>query len=134
MAWLFHVIGLETWSPLIEFHFPSGRSSVIIQLRAGVRSSNRSSSSATRQREHLNIPAIGAAARNNMARVLRLSVLSVSLLVLLTPALYADPQLPQPQGLVSDFAGKVSPAAKQQIETLLRSFRDRTGIEVAVVT
>ena len=72
--------------------------------------------------------------RSYMARVLRLSFISVSLLILLTAASFADLQLPQPQGTLSDFAGKLSPTTKQQIETLLRSFRDRTGIEVAVVT
>ena len=69
-----------------------------------------------------------------MARVTRLSFLSASLLILLTTASSADLQLPQPQGMLSDFAGKLSPATKQQIDTLLRSFRDKSGIEVAVVT
>lgn len=45
-----------------------------------------------------------------------------------------EQRLPLPQGLVSDFARKLSPATKQQIETLLLNFRNRTGIEVAVVT
>ena len=69
-----------------------------------------------------------------MDRVLRLSLISVSLLILFTVASFADLQLPQPQGLLNDFAGKLSPTAKQQIENLLRSFRDRSGIEVSVVT
>jgi len=46
----------------------------------------------------------------------------------------AQPQLPQPQGMMNDFAGKLSPGVKQNLETLLENFRDRTGIEVAVVT
>jgi uncharacterized protein len=46
----------------------------------------------------------------------------------------AQPQLPPPQGMVSDFAGKLSPGARQQLETLLINFRDRSGIEIAVVT
>jgi uncharacterized protein len=53
--------------------------------------------------------------------------------VLVTPS-FADPTFPQPQGMVNDFAGKLNPANKQQIETLLRNFRDRTGIEVVVIT
>lgn len=67
-----------------------------------------------------------------MARILRLFFISASLLFLFTTASAAD--LPQPQGMMSDFAGKVSPLARQQIETLLRNFRDKSGIEVAVVT
>ncbi|MEK6408559.1 MAG: TPM domain-containing protein [Acidobacteriota bacterium] len=69
-----------------------------------------------------------------MIKALRLSLTTVALLLLLVNASFADPQLPQPQGMLSDFAGKLSPANKQQIETLLRNFRDRTGIEIAVVT
>ncbi|HKV39048.1 MAG TPA: TPM domain-containing protein [Blastocatellia bacterium] len=46
----------------------------------------------------------------------------------------AEPELPKPQGMLSDFAGKVSPPAKQQLESLLLNFRSRSGIEVAVVT
>ncbi|MEK6285393.1 MAG: TPM domain-containing protein [Acidobacteriota bacterium] len=69
-----------------------------------------------------------------MVKVLRLSLATAAILLLLGNASFADPQLPQPQGMLSDFAGKISPANKQQIETLLRNFRDRTGIEIAVVT
>src|SRR4030095_602836 len=69
-----------------------------------------------------------------MARGLRLSFLTGLLLVLITASSFADLQLPQPQGMVSDFAGKLTAPTKQQIETLLQSFRDRSGIEVAVVT
>jgi len=37
--------------------------------------------------------------------------------------------------MVNDFAGKLSPATKQQLETLLTNFKDRSGgIEVSVVT
>lgn len=49
-------------------------------------------------------------------------------------AAIVEQRLPLPQGLVSDFAGKLSPAKKREIETLLLNFRNRTGIEVAVVT
>ena len=69
-----------------------------------------------------------------MARLIRLSFLSVSLLILLTTASFADLQFPQPQGLMNDFAGKLSPPTKQQIEALLRSFRDRSGVEVTIAT
>ncbi|MFY9557525.1 MAG: TPM domain-containing protein [Blastocatellia bacterium] len=69
-----------------------------------------------------------------MVRALKLSLTSAAILVLLGSVAVADPQLPQPQGMLSDFAGKVSPATRQQIETLLRNFRERSGVEVAVVT
>jgi uncharacterized protein len=69
-----------------------------------------------------------------MLRVIKqLFTAAAIVIALVTPSL-ADPTFPQPQGMVNDFAGKLSPANKQQIETLLRNFRDRTGIEVAVVT
>jgi uncharacterized protein len=61
-------------------------------------------------------------AKKLLAFLFTLSILSVA------------EQLPEPQGLVSDFAGKLSPATKERLETLLRNFRDRSGgIEVAVV-
>jgi uncharacterized protein len=46
----------------------------------------------------------------------------------------AQPQLPPPQGMVSDFAGKLSPATRQHLETLLINFRDRSGVEISIVT
>src|SRR5258706_13159586 len=69
-----------------------------------------------------------------MTRAIKISLTSAAILVLLATVSLADLQLPASQGLLSDFAGKLSLANKQQIETLLRSFRDRTGIEIAVVT
>ena len=69
-----------------------------------------------------------------MTKAIKLLLATAANLALLATVAFADPTLPQPQGMLSDFAGKLSPASKQQIETLLRNFRDRTGIEVAVVT
>src|SRR3989442_1163679 len=69
-----------------------------------------------------------------MVKALRKSLISVALLILLAIVSLADPQLHQPQGMLNDFAGQLSSVSKQQIETLLRNFRDRTGIEIAVVT
>ncbi len=43
-------------------------------------------------------------------------------------------QIPQPTGFVNDFANKFTPATKQSLENLLTNFRDKTEIEVAVVT
>jgi hypothetical protein len=52
---------------------------------------------------------------------------------------YSLPRLSLIQSFLSRRHGqrlcwKTQPGNKQQIETLLRSFRDRTGIEIAVVT
>src|SRR5712692_3790455 len=70
-----------------------------------------------------------------MTKAFKRSLTTAATLIILAATAFADLQLPpQPQGMLSDFAGKLSPATKQQIETLLRNFRDRTGVEVAVVT
>jgi uncharacterized protein len=69
-----------------------------------------------------------------MGKALRRSLVSVALLLLLANASFGDPQLPQPQGMLNDFAGKLSPDSKQQIEALLENFKEKTGIEIAVVT
>lgn len=69
-----------------------------------------------------------------MIKPLRLLITTATILLLFAGASFADPQLPQPQGMLNDFAGKLSPTTKQQIEGLLENFKARTGIEVAVVT
>ena len=69
-----------------------------------------------------------------MIKAIKLGLSSAAIILLIATASFADLQLPQPQGMLNDFAGKLSPGSKQQIETLLENFRDRTGIEVAVVT
>jgi uncharacterized protein len=69
-----------------------------------------------------------------MTKAIKLFFTTAAIVILLVTVSFADPQLPQPQGMLNDFAGKLSPASQQQIETLLRNFRDRTGIEIAVVT
>ncbi|HKP13488.1 MAG TPA: TPM domain-containing protein [Blastocatellia bacterium] len=52
----------------------------------------------------------------------------------LAAAASAQPRLPDPTGMVNDFAGKLSEAKRQQLESLLQNFRTRSGIEVTVVT
>ena len=52
----------------------------------------------------------------------------------LGPASGNKPELPQPQGFVNDFAGKLSSDTKQKLESLLSNFADKCGIEFAVVT
>jgi hypothetical protein len=39
----------------------------------------------------------------------------------------AEINVPQPQGMVSDFAGKLTPETKSNLEALLMNFRDRSG-------
>ncbi|HKY05898.1 MAG TPA: TPM domain-containing protein [Blastocatellia bacterium] len=57
------------------------------------------------------------------------------LLLVLSAGVAAQPQIPaQPQGMVNDFAGKLSGQTRQSLENLLINFRDRSGIEVAIVT
>ena len=69
-----------------------------------------------------------------MTKAIKLGLTNIVLVILLVTPAFADLQFPKPQGMLNDFAGKISPANNQQIETLLRNFRDRTGIEVTVVT
>ena len=67
-------------------------------------------------------------------RAVRLLVL-IAIIFTLSVTGSAEPVFPQPQGMLNDFAGKLSPGTKQQLETLLTNFKDRSGgIEVSVVT
>lgn len=72
--------------------------------------------------------------RGTMTRATTLGVICTALILIFGATAFGDLSLPKPQGFVNDFAGKLGPANNQQIETLLRNFRDRTGIEVVVVT
>ena len=49
-------------------------------------------------------------------------------------AVYAQSNLPRPTGHVSDFANLLNPTTKQSLETILKEYRDKTSIEIAVVT
>src|SRR5262245_18370830 len=69
-----------------------------------------------------------------MAKILKPLFVLVALLLIVSPSLAAEPQVPQPRGMLNDFAGKLGSGTSQQLETLLENFRDRTGIEVSVVT
>src|SRR5688572_16386883 len=40
--------------------------------------------------------------------------------------------LPPPTGMVNDYAGVIDEAAKQQLESRLREFKEKTGVELAV--
>src|SRR5215471_16100967 len=64
-----------------------------------------------------------------------LLALACSTLFIFSLTCLAGPDYPQPQGMVNDFAGKLSPATRQQLETLLTNFKARSGgTEVSVVT
>jgi uncharacterized protein len=65
--------------------------------------------------------------------VTRSSIAIVAILVFAASAL-AQTKFPAPTGFVNDFAGVIDPASKERIETMSRNFRDRTQIDVAVVT
>ena len=43
-------------------------------------------------------------------------------------------QYPKPVGFVNDFAGVMQNSNREQLENMLRQFRDKTGIEIVVVT
>jgi uncharacterized protein len=89
-------------------------------------------------RQGLETPAIGSSLTSlSLLPGKPARLLGLALQVVLTFALtgVAAPDYPQPQGMVNDFAGKLTPATKQQLETLLTNFKARSGgIEISVVT
>src|SRR3989338_4459614 len=54
--------------------------------------------------------------------------------VIVAAIAFAVPNYPKPVGYVNDFANIMSAETKQQTETRLRDYRQKTSIEVAVVT
>jgi uncharacterized protein len=62
------------------------------------------------------------------------------LLFLILPSVYAfgaradSPKYPPYSGHVNDFSNVIDPATKQQMETILLNFEQRTGAQIAVVT
>src|SRR5262249_304425 len=54
--------------------------------------------------------------------------------VMAGPIGVGQPQLPEYAGMMNDFAQKLSEPTRQGLESLLERFRDRSGVEVAVVT
>ena len=54
--------------------------------------------------------------------------------VIVAAIAFAVPNYPKPVGYVNDFANIMSAETKQQTETRLRDYREKTSIEVAVVT
>ncbi len=58
----------------------------------------------------------------------------MALVLAVVPTLAQTPELPAPSGFVNDFAGVVDAASRERMETMARNFRDRTSVDVAVVT
>jgi uncharacterized membrane protein YgcG len=58
----------------------------------------------------------------------------IAMILLVTSTGFAQIQVPQPHGLINDFAGKLSVATKQSLENQLKDFNFKHRIEVAVVT
>lgn len=71
---------------------------------------------------------------SNMKFMMKRLFTAAAILFLLATVSFAEMTFPQYQGFVNDFASKLSPDTKQQLENLLLNFRTRTGIEMAVVT
>src|SRR5262245_20541688 len=69
-----------------------------------------------------------------MKRTSERFVCTSAVLLLLVSLAAAKSKFPQPQGMVSDFAGKLSTTTKKEIETTLLSFQERSQIEFVVVT
>ncbi|MFL6212720.1 MAG: TPM domain-containing protein [Blastocatellia bacterium] len=69
-----------------------------------------------------------------MTAAIKKTCLTAIIILALAALAFAQPQLPVFTAMVNDFAGKLSAAKRQQLESLLENFRTRSGIEVAVVT
>jgi uncharacterized protein len=80
-------------------------------------------------------PVVAAVARLVLVAAFGASMLATALP---TPAQSAADQwkrdLPAPTGFVNDFASVFDASSKARMETMARSFRDRTEIDIAVVT
>jgi uncharacterized protein len=59
---------------------------------------------------------------------------AIAVLAILAVSALAQVQVPTPTGFVNDYANVVDAASKERMETMARNFRDRTQIDVAVVT
>jgi len=62
--------------------------------------------------------------------------LSILLMIILTfvAVVISYAQYPKPVGYVNDFAGIMNSSNRQQLESILSEFKDKTGIEIVVVT
>lgn len=69
-----------------------------------------------------------------MMRAFGKTASALTIIFFLSISAFAQIQVPQPQGMVNDFAGKLSPETRQSLENLLTNFRTRTGVEATIVT
>ena len=69
-----------------------------------------------------------------MTRALSKAASALAIIFFLSIPAFAQIQVPPPQGMVNDFAGKLSPQTRQSLENLLTNFRTRTGVEATIVT
>jgi uncharacterized protein len=79
-------------------------------------------------------PRLRERSRTIMKHVLTKRLIAPLVLLAFSVIALAQPQLPEPQGMLSDFAGKIDARTREQLEQLLQRFKDQTRIEVAVVT
>jgi uncharacterized protein len=71
---------------------------------------------------------------HSMTAAIKKTFLSAIILFILATVSFAQPQLPAYTGMVNDFAGKLSDAKRQQLESLLENFDKRSGIQVVIAT
>ena len=67
-----------------------------------------------------------------MIQILGRTLSALAIIFFISNFASAQPQLPAPIGLVSDYDSKLSPQTRQSLENLLSNFRTRTQVEVAV--
>ncbi len=61
-------------------------------------------------------------------------LLLLVLIFVFAPLLFADSEFPKPVGYVNDFAGVIEPDYAQKIESICQEVKQKTGVEIAVVT
>src|SRR3989344_4838195 len=54
--------------------------------------------------------------------------------LLFSSSIFAQDNYPKPIGHVTDSANIINPSARQELEAKLREYRDKTSIEIAIVT
>ncbi len=64
----------------------------------------------------------------------KIKILFISLLLFLSFFLYAQSNIPNPEGYVTDYAGVISNSDKEIIETLGAEIKQKSGTEIAVLT
>jgi uncharacterized protein len=69
-----------------------------------------------------------------MNRMIQKPLRVIALIIFLASAALAQIQVPPSTGYVNDFANKLNPQTRQNLENLLTNFDSRTQIQVAVVT